>query len=207
MFVALVVVLGCGDDDHSEKAVSGELDASVLDAAAQQGNSSNDAARIGPDGAQLPVDAPPGSACAPTAVRIPTTNTPYHREGTIDYPDPPPVGGDHNPCWGEWKVYDASAPLAVEHWVHNLEHGGIVYLYNCPDGCDAEVSELATFVKAHPQTLLTPYAAMPMRFAAISWGVRMTSECFNGEAFENFYTRFVGKGLEVITDGPPDSCL
>src|SRR4051794_21406825 len=61
----------------------------------------------------------------------------YHVGGPIDYADRPPAGGPHDPCWAPWGVH--SEPVADDHWVHNLEHGGIVYLYCCTD-CDDDVA-------------------------------------------------------------------
>src|SRR5260221_8549375 len=46
-----------------------------------------------------------------------------HVLGPVSYPDPPPVGGDHYPCWAKWGVHTEVVP--PERWVHNLEHGGI----------------------------------------------------------------------------------
>src|SRR5262245_53797475 len=51
-----------------------------------------------------------------------------HVSGHIDYPDPPPASGNHNGrCWSDWGVIASEVP--PERWVHNLEHGGIVFLY------------------------------------------------------------------------------
>lgn len=189
---ACVLAAGaCGDDaDHTP---SGGLDGglSSLDASPGAGG---DAAS---DGATPPV-------CAPREQLLPITQPAYHRDGKIDYPDPPPVGGDHNPCWGEWGVH--SEPLAVEHWVHNLEHGGVVYLYHCPDGCPDEVAQLASFVTGRQQALLTSYDAMPTRFAVVAWGVRITSDCLDLASFELFYASHANHGTEQISSGPPSSC-
>ncbi|MDB4973992.1 MAG: hypothetical protein JWN48_2333 [Myxococcaceae bacterium] len=161
-----------------------------------------------PDGALSTVaDATSTTVCAPSEQVLPVSQPAYHREGPIDYPDPPPVGGDHNPCWGKWGVYSPDRPLEVEHWVHNLEHGGVVYLYNCADGCADEVAQLAKFVKGRQQALLTPYAGLTTRFAVVAWGVRITSDCFAQDAFEGFYRQHVNMGSEKITSDPPASCL
>lgn len=127
-----------------------------------------------------------------------------HVDGPIDYDDLPPAGGEHNPCWGDFRVYET--PLADERWVHNLEHGGVVFLYHCPEGCAAEVAELGAFVRKRSQALLTPYPELPARFAAVAWGERLVSPCFDLDAFEAFYAAHVGRAPESVTAPPPAAC-
>ena len=57
----------------------------------------------------------------------------------VSYRSNPPASGPHWPEWARWDSYPYA--LDREQWVHNLEHGGIVLLYNCPgvDGGGAPV--------------------------------------------------------------------
>lgn len=48
----------------------------------------------------------------------------------INYAHNPPASGDHWPWPAPWGVHTEYLPR--EWWVHNLEHQGIVLLYNCP---------------------------------------------------------------------------
>ncbi|MDB4986102.1 MAG: putative rane protein [Myxococcaceae bacterium] len=193
----------CRDDARHAPSLVGGLDGGPV--AALDGGLEHQPDGARGDAGRGPLT--PATACAPVAQVLPVTAPAYHRTGKIDYPDPPPVGGDHNPCWGKWGVYDASSPLAVEHWVHNLEHGGVVYLYNCADGCADEVAQMASFVDGRTQAILTPYAALPTRFAVVAWGVRITSDCFDKTSFERFYSEHVNHGSEQISSDPPSSCL
>lgn len=128
-----------------------------------------------------------------------------HVTGDVVYPDLPPVGGNHNECWAKWGVYDDE--LADERWVHNLEHGGVVFLYRCPDSsCRNEVDTLKVFVGGRTQALMTPYAALPTRFAVVAWGVRLTTNCFDMPAFQSFYDAHVDRAPESLPDNPPRSC-
>jgi hypothetical protein len=45
----------------------------------------------------------------------------------VPYVDNPPSSGMHYPVWANWRIYTATFPR--EYYVHNLEHGGIVFLY------------------------------------------------------------------------------
>ena len=68
--------------------------------------------------------------------------------------------------------------VAPEYWVHNLEHGYIVVLYNCPSGCPADVAALTQWYDGHaPDPALTsekkiiviPWMSMSSHFAVESW--------------------------------------
>lgn len=128
-----------------------------------------------------------------------------HVNGKMSYPDKPPVGGNHNPCWGKWGVHDKE--LGDRYWVHNLEHGGVAFLYNCPEGCPDEQAALEGLVEGRPLTVVTPYAALPTRFAVVAWGHRIVSDCLDLTLFERFYGDHVGHGPEAEAGDPPPECL
>src|SRR5690349_9905936 len=104
-----------------------------------------------------------------------------HVTDRIDYADLPPVGGDHNACWTTFGVHKRE--LDDDYWVHNLEHGAVVFLHNCPDGCDAERAELEAMAEGRPFALVMPYAKLPTRFGVVAWGFRLLSDCFDQPAF------------------------
>ncbi|NGZ99921.1 DUF3105 domain-containing protein [Nocardioides sp. W3-2-3] len=54
---------------------------------------------------------------------------------SLDYPQSPPVGGDHAPVWIECGAYDE--PLPEVNAVHDLEHGTTWLTYR-PDDVDAD---------------------------------------------------------------------
>lgn len=127
-----------------------------------------------------------------------------HVAGDFDYPDPPPAGGPHDACWAAWGVHDDE--LRAESWVHNLEHGGVVFLYRCPDACAEEVAELAALVREREQALLTPYGELPTRFGFVAWGARVTSDCHDLAAARAFYDAHVGRAPENVASDPPPPC-
>jgi hypothetical protein len=132
-------------------------------------------------------------------------DTREHVEGGVDYEDLPPTSGDHDPCWAPWGVYDAEVP--DERWVHNLEHGGIVLLYRCPDGCPDEVAEMEQIIAERGvHGTLTPYAGLPTRFAAVAWGYRYTTDCFDVDALNAFWDAHVDRAPESLTSDPSASC-
>jgi len=137
----------------------------------------------------------------------------------INYPMNPPVYGDHYPVWAAYKTYTFPVPLGF--LVHDLEHGAVVYFYNCADGCAAEVASAQAMIDALPvdprcvdpvkhQVILVPDPALPTRWAAVSWGHSLTANCFMAPDFRAFYEANFGHGGEDScadgTDLAPDVC-
>lgn len=144
------------------------------------------------------------TSCDGCAEVIPVTSA-MHLSGRIDYPDKPPASGPHNGrCWSDWGVLESEVP--AERWVHNLEHGGVVFLHHCPDGCEEDLDTLRELVTGRRFALLTSYAELPTRFAVIAWGVRMLSDCLDRESFEAFYDTHVNRAPESIDSPPPSIC-
>jgi hypothetical protein len=82
----------------------------------------------------------------------------------------PPHSGDHFPAWE--TAGEHTEVVERGFWVHNLEHGWIVLVYNCPSGCDAELDVLRQVLsmRADHDILLTEDPLLEgSRFAAISW--------------------------------------
>lgn len=137
----------------------------------------------------------------------------------ITYPMNPPVYGDHYPVWAAYKTYTFPVPLGF--LVHDLEHGAVVFLYNCTDGCANEVAAAQSLIDALPvdprcvdpvkhQVILVPDPTLPTRWAAASWGHSLTASCFTAPAFRAFYDANLGHGGEDLcadgTDLAPDVC-
>lgn len=155
------------------------------------------------------------TSCGGCAQSLPVVSA-MHMPGHIDYPDTPPASGPHNGrCWSDWGALTSEVP--PERWVHNLEHGGVVFLHHCPEAaeepqpatvpdCDADLNALRELVAGRKLALLTSYAQLPTRFAAISWGVRMLSDCYDPTAFQAFYDMHAGHGPEAVDSPPPAIC-
>jgi hypothetical protein len=128
----------------------------------------------------------------------------------ITWPTNPPSSGEHYPIWAAYKVYTSPVPRGF--YVHDLEHGGIVMLYNCPGGCDAEVAALVAHLDARPadpvctevrnRYTVTPDPLIPTRFAAAAWGYTLTSDCFDLAALDAFIDAHYSNGPELVcSDG------
>jgi hypothetical protein len=137
----------------------------------------------------------------------------------IEYSMSPPVFGDHYPIWGAYKTYDFPVPLG--YLVHDLEHGAVVFFYDCPDGCSDEVADVQAFIDALPadprcsqavrvQVVLVPRPGLGARWAASAWGYSLSADCFDAELFGQFYADHQGQGPENLcnqgVDITPAAC-
>jgi hypothetical protein len=86
----------------------------------------------------------------------------------------PPSAGPHCATTLSCRVYTAEQPSCS--WLHNLEHGHAVFLYNCPEGCPDEVARLEQLQKEArrgandvPRAIVAPAPGLPNRVAALLW--------------------------------------
>lgn len=125
----------------------------------------------------------------------------------------PPTSGPHWLVPGSapapWQ--DTTETLAEGQFVHNLEHGGIAILYNCPtgDGCSTLKSQLENYVKnLAPQepnfnevkVVMTPYSTGmgSHRIALVAWHYIMFLDSYDQNAITQFYENHVDQGPEQI---------
>jgi len=93
---------------------------------------------------------------------IPSPATPH-----IPYNSDPPTSGPHTPYLAKWGIHDR--PIPKEEQVHNLEDGGVVIQYNCPEGCAELVEKLTAISRRYDRTVLAPYPGMDRRIALTAW--------------------------------------
>lgn len=129
-------------------------------------------------------------------------------QGTqVTYDHSPPTSGCHyNLGYGDAPiqsgVYDKAVPS--EYWVHNLEHGYIVVLYNCPSGCNTEFQQLRTWYHSlppspgvpYPRALVLPYTNMNVPFAIESWDWFDPMPSFSLDEINKFYANHENNAAE-----------
>jgi hypothetical protein len=209
--VLALVASGCGSDDDDPAGTGGEAGST---AGAAPGGSGGDPSSSGSGG-----DAPVGGAsgagggdsadCNVETVESPPTSFDHLLQcSEVTYDTNPPSGGSHYAIWPAFQSYDF--PLPAGFVVHALEHGAVVFWYNCPEGCADEVAEVEAFIASLPddplcegastprRTVLVPYPELATRWGASSWGFSLTADCFDAEAFGQFYTDHVGNGREAL---------
>lgn len=156
---------------------------------------------------------PTGDPCNGRIGTAAVQPSPHVDQGTaIEWSTNPPTSGPHYPIWAKWDRQFPS--LTRGNWVHNLEHGGVVFAYRCDAGCDLAAT-LARLVTAFPDD---PRCAAPIRHralivadpllpadgdvAAVAWGTYYLGICADDEALTKFYTAHFGRGPEdICADG------
>lgn len=169
-----------------------------LDATTQE--CSADLECLAPDGVS------PCEDCEPICQEdhLPTEDR-RHLPDPIDYAIKPPAGGAHNPCWYDWGVFDTEVP--DERWVHNQEHGGVIFLYNCPEGCEGELAALVDAFGDKERVIISPYPEMRWRFAATAWERRILMNCLDLDKMNAFYSDYFAKGPEDVASMPAEGCM
>ncbi|MGD0524289.1 MAG: DUF3105 domain-containing protein [Polyangiaceae bacterium] len=175
----------------------------------------DDDAVVDPDGATLnPGDGPPSAPMGPCNAVVQQraiegfTHVPIC--SPVTYISNPPSSGNHYPIWAAFQTYDFAA--AEGYWVHDLEHGAIVFTYNCPAGCDADVAAAQAYIDAMPddplcepdagdprvRMTMTPDSNVTTEFAASSWGWTLRADCFDPVTFGAFVQAHYGQGREML---------
>ena len=118
----------------------------------------------------------------------------------------PPSSGTHYRSPAAWGVY--TEPVAEGLFVHNLEHGGVVFLYNCPVACPDLEKQFADFyTNAPPDTtfnerkiIVTPYDAAKMQapIVALAWNHQLDMPQFDADIMLKWYRRYVNQGPEPV---------
>ena len=86
----------------------------------------------------------------------------------VPYNSVPPTSGPHLPVIARWGIH--AEPIPNELQVHNLEEGGVLVQYNCPQECPELVAKLRAIVlRFDTQVILAPYPGMDSRIALTAW--------------------------------------
>jgi len=126
---------------------------------------------------------------------------------SIAYNSTPPTSGPHYENLAAWGAH--STPVRYEHLIHNLEDGGVVVYYQCPEGCPELVAELTTLLEPYwnagrhvtlapndptwtDDTATPQHKDMGARIAVTAWQRLLTMEAVDAEAIRAFIERYEG---------------
>ncbi len=125
----------------------------------------------------------------------------------VVYNSVPPTSGPHYEnivAWGRQPE-----PVRYEHLIHNLEDGGVLVYYQCPEGCPELVAELEEvlepYLAGRRNVVLTTndpdyrigtsgplHQDMGARIALTVWGKLLTMDEVDAEAIGAFVERYEG---------------
>jgi len=107
------------------------------------------------------------------------------------YNSEPPTSGPHLPYIAPWGIHTEPIPRQLQ--VHNLEDGGVMVQYNCPDGCPDLVAKLKAIVSGYEhQVILAPYPGMKTRIALTAWTKLDAFDEFDEKRIRRFITAYRG---------------
>jgi hypothetical protein len=192
------------------------------DSSAVGGFQGNDSCPV--DGAQPYSPSPPNTNGTPVGQQMPEMPHSHVPEShPVDYINDPPTSGCHyNLGVGTAPIFPGAYDRLIkpEYWIHNLEHGYIAVLYNCPTsktvpsgGCPKDFTALRTWLKtlppdkdladgkgcgsAYARVIILPDITMKDKFAVVSWdwylGMGSNLEISKVQAF---YANHTGQGPE-----------
>jgi len=131
---------------------------------------------------------------------------------TIEYGFCPPTSGDHYNISGVGPIRAAVYPNSAEQppggWVHNLEHGWVVLLYSCKNGCpsSAEMAQMQQWWDEAPavdpsqgcnkEAIVARFDSMTTRFAVLAWGRALLTDNFDLDTAKTFAQQWTDPGSE-----------
>ena len=123
----------------------------------------------------------------------------------------PPASSPHYSAQGIAPVdWQTIATLQEGQYIHNLEHGGIAILYDCPSGTDCTtlknalenyVTNLAPVEPTYHEVkvVLTPYSrGMQKKVALVAWDYIEFLDAYDQAEITRFYENHVNQGPEQI---------
>lgn len=151
------------------------------------------------------------ATCNPRVTEFPTVLS-FHivaaEYNPATYNSNPPSSGQHCGLWGQHAAF-TNVPLPRCNWLHNLEHGAVALLHNCPAGCSDVTSSFANLVKAFKgdpacvpsRFVITADASLATKVAAAAWGWTFTADCLDTSALQilsAFIDAHYGQGPEAV---------
>ncbi|MCK6485902.1 MAG: DUF3105 domain-containing protein [Phycisphaerae bacterium] len=132
---------------------------------------------------------------------IPPEGEQHIPQGTpASYRSKPPASGPHYSGAGLAPIAPGfyEQPVQPEVWVHNLEHGNVVVLFDCQGDCPSDFLDglRAFFYSRQAKLVVTRYPGLPVPIMAVGWQVQRGFNVFNAEEPRAFYDRRVGEAPE-----------
>ena len=122
-----------------------------------------------------------------------------HNNGSINYEQIPPVGGEHNPVWQNAGFYEQQ--VIEEKAVHTLEHGAVWITYRA-DLPEDQKEELRRIVESQDCLLASPYPSLSSPVVASAWGKQLRLKSVDDPKLQEFILAY-RKGPQTPEPGAP----
>lgn len=124
-----------------------------------------------------------------------------HTQNPVNYPQTPPVGGEHFPVWQNCGFY--SEPIQPELGVHSLEHGAVWITFR-PNLAASDIDRLRALAGSNNYVLVSPWrdTELPAPVVASAWGVQLKASGANDPGLERFVSRYAA-GPQTPEPGAP----
>jgi hypothetical protein len=105
-------------------------------------------------------------------------------------------------CWGEYEY------LSPTRWLHNLEHGGVAFLYH-PCAPTELIENLREYARKYQtgdnedfRWVMTPYPHLPSAIGVVTWGWVYSAQCIRPSEIDAFIAQHYRKAAEdIAVDG------
>lgn len=155
--------------------------------AALSGCSSSPSPSVSPGTTSIIVDTAAATPGEPAGVVSYSGMTQNHVAGAVNYPQRPPVGGDHSEVWQTCQFY--AAPIGNVHGVHSMEHGAVWITFQ-PSLAADQVSLLKALAGPPAEVLVSPYPGLPAPVVATAWGKQLLLQSASDPRLQQFVTFF-----------------
>ena len=115
----------------------------------------------------------------------------------------PPTSGPHYPNEAQAGFYDTNIyQYPAGYLVHNLEHGYIIFWYNCASLSESACTGLKSQIKAvmdglnNIKVIAYPWASIDVPTVMTSWGRLQKMETFNAAQARSFYKNNLNRSPE-----------
>lgn len=112
-----------------------------------------------------------------------------HVKTAVNYPESPPIGGNHNPVWVgcDQKSYDQE--VQKEMAVHALEHGGVWITYQSTLE-QSKIDAIKAKVKTSSATFSSPFSSQTSPIVLSAWGKQLELSDVNDPRIDQFLVKF-----------------
>ncbi|WP_336603858.1 DUF3105 domain-containing protein [Agromyces seonyuensis] len=114
-------------------------------------------------------------------------NTSEHVSGTVEYPQDPPAGGQHNQVWLNCGVYDV--PVPNENAVHSMEHGAVWLTYDPAQVDEDDIAKLKSYLPLS-FAVFSPYENMDTPIAVSAWNAQLKVDSADDPRISEFFEQY-----------------